>query len=88
MKNILLTAIIVSTMTLSTAAEAGRRHHHGAGMALGIMGAIIGGAIIADQINRERRSRRNDYRRVSYRCAERWGWHTRKWERCMIRHGY
>jgi len=83
----LIAAVVAGTMLLPTQAEAGRRGH-GAGMALGIMGAIIGGAIIADQIQRDRYNRRDRYRYVSRQCADRWGWNTWRWERCMRRRGY
>jgi hypothetical protein len=93
MHKILIAAVIAGTMLLPTQAEAGRRGH-GAGIALGVMGAIIGGAIIADQINRDRHHRRHRYNEhdryyhVSRQCADRWGWNTWRWERCMNRRGY
>jgi uncharacterized protein YcfJ len=91
LKNILSVAAVVSMLAIPVTAEAGNRHRHGhgngAGIAFGVMGAIIGSAIIADQIRRDR-ERRESYRYVSRECAERWGWHTRRWDRCMRRRGY
>jgi hypothetical protein len=28
------------------------------------------------------------YKRISRKCARRWGWHTWRFDRCMDRHGY
>ncbi len=34
------------------------------------------------------RSEHRSYRSWARKCANRWGWQTRRWDRCMARHGF
>ncbi len=68
----------------------GRRHSHrgrDAAIGLGVAGAIIGlgAAAAAAEARRDRGPRY--CRRVERRCADDWGWETRRWFRCVERRG-
>ena len=87
MHKTLIAAVVAGLLMLPATAEAGRRHHNGAGIAFGMMGAIIGSAIIAESVRRNN-SYERQYRRTARHCANKWGWHTWRWERCMNRRGF
>ena len=67
----------------------GRRHSHtGRNVGLGIATGIIGLGIAAAAADAARRDRGPRYcRRVERRCADDWGWETRRWFRCVERRG-
>jgi hypothetical protein len=66
-----------------------RRRNRGrdAAIGLGVAGAIIGlgAAAAAAEARRDRGPRY--CRRVERRCADDWGWETRRWFRCVERRG-
>jgi hypothetical protein len=91
-----IAAIAAITIAASMASPAQALSKKG-GIALGIgLGALAIGAAAAAAHERNRyygveeyeyRDSRG-YRRAARRCADRYGWNTYRWDRCMDRQGY
>ncbi len=69
------------------------RHRDGGGVYLGFGGpgfGIYSGGYYPDYYNRGDyyRPEGGGYRFWSRRCADRWGYNTSRWNRCMDRHGF
>jgi hypothetical protein len=90
-----IAAIADITMAAAMASPAQALSKRG-GIALGVgLGALAVGAAAAAAHDR-RRHYDDDYeyrggrayRRAANRCADRYGWETRRWYRCMDRQGF
>lgn len=94
--NTAIAAIAAITIAASMASPAQALSKKG-GVALGIgLGALAVGAAAAAAHDRNRYYRDEEYnyyegrayRRAAHRCADRYGWETRRWYRCMDRQGF
>jgi hypothetical protein len=68
----------------------GNGNNTGRNVGLGVAAGIIGlgiAAAAADADRRNERGGRRSCRRVERRCAEDFGWETRRWFRCVERRG-
>lgn len=89
-------AAIAIAASISSPAEAlSKKKRIGIGVAAGLGALAIGAAAAAaHERNRYYRddyyeySDRRAYRRAANRCADRYGWETRRWYRCMDRQGF
>jgi hypothetical protein len=89
-----LAAISMAAVMASPAEALSKKQRIGLGVGLG---AIALGAAAASANARHRDYYDDDYydyrssrayRRAANRCADRFGWETRRWYRCMDRAGY
>ncbi len=89
-----LAAISMAAVMASPAEALSKKQRIGLGIGLGAI-ALGAAAASANARHREYYDDEYDdyrdsraYRRASNRCADRYGWETRRWYRCMERAGY
>ena len=88
-----IAAITIAASMASPAQALSKKERIGLGVGLGML-AI--GAAAASASAREREYYDDEYyyrgnrayRRAAQRCADRYGWETRRWYRCMDRQGF